>query len=53
MAEDVYDDAIVDVVGPENLISEPMVVKVPTSQSVCAKVERSVNALFRIFICAK
>ena len=31
MAEDVYDDAIVDVVGPENLISEPIVVKVSTS----------------------
>ena len=28
MAEDVFDDAIVDVVGPESLLSEPVVVKV-------------------------
>ena len=28
MATDVYEDAIVDVVGPETLVSEPYIVKV-------------------------
>lgn len=28
MADDVYDDAIVDIVGSENLLSEPVIIKV-------------------------
>jgi hypothetical protein len=28
MSEHVYDDAVVDVVGPESLVSEPFVIKV-------------------------
>ena len=34
MADEVYDDAIVDIVGPETLVTEPVIVKVRASASI-------------------
>jgi hypothetical protein len=47
MADDVFDEAIIDVVGPNTLLSEPCVVKVSIPDPLSAETHRQSGHLRR------